>query len=686
MEPEYRQPKSGDPSRVSGILQFLYRYPYRIFIFLRYFCQTMQNDGMFRIKRLYTFILKTFLPVFLMTFFICLFIVLMQFLWKYIDEMVGKGIEMPVLAELFFYAAVTLIPMSLPLALLLASLMTFGNLGERFELLAIKAAGVSLLHVMRPLIVVISFIVVGAFFFQNNILPKAQVKMWTLLYSVRQKSPELDIPEGVFYDQIKGYNLYIKNKNLETGIMYDMVIYDVSKGFEEVMMILADSGKLKLTDDKQFLFLTLYHGESFENLKTQNQNSKNVPYRRETFSQKEILIPFDANFNRMDDGIMQNQYIGKDMHALRASVDSMNLRVDSLGQKYGGDLKRAGYFTLYEDPNDQNTVLQESETVTFDLDSLYAGESILKRQALYERAITRAENIQRDFEFKGMVIHDENRTIRRHQIEMHKKFTLSFACLIFFFIGAPLGAIIRKGGLGMPVIVSVLLFIFYYIIDNSGYKLARDGRWPVWEGIWLSSAVLLPLGIFLTGKAVKDSAVFNRDAYANFLRRLIGKRETRNIALKEVVIEDMNPSTLLAWLDELDALCRRMQAETGDRRQPYLLYWTQGYDRELLLEISRQLEKTVEYAQNSKSQQLINKLSAYPILRNLYLYRPVSSPSVGKWVALLLPITLPAYLLGCRQQRELRSDIAAIRRTGEEIRQLLYDTQQTNTTLAEPLP
>ena len=181
---------------------------------------------MFRIKRLYTFILQTFLPVFLMTFFICLFIVLMQFLWKYVDEMVGKGIEMSVLAELFFYAAVTLIPMSLPLALLLASLMTFGNLGERFELLAIKAAGVSLIHIMRPLIVVICLIVVGAFFFQNDILPKAQVKMWTLLYSVRQKSPELDIPEGVFYDQISGYNLYVKSKNRETGMMKDLMIYD----------------------------------------------------------------------------------------------------------------------------------------------------------------------------------------------------------------------------------------------------------------------------------------------------------------------------------------------------------------------------------------------------------------------------------------------------------------------------
>ena len=209
---------------------------------------------MFYVKRLYRFILKSFLPLFLMTFFICRFIVLMQFLWKYVDEMVGKGLELSVLAELFFYAAVTMVPMALPLAVLLASLMTFGNLGERLELLAIKAAGVSLIQIMRPLAVVIAFIAIGAFFFQNNVLPKAQVKMWTLLYSMRQKSPELDIPEGAFYDQISGYNLYVKQKDHKTGMLRDVMIYDVSEGFDNAMIILADSGKLKLPTTKNIFF------------------------------------------------------------------------------------------------------------------------------------------------------------------------------------------------------------------------------------------------------------------------------------------------------------------------------------------------------------------------------------------------------------------------------------------------
>lgn len=544
---------------------------------------------MFRIKRLYLFILQTFLPLFLMTFFICLFIILMQFLWRYVDELVGKGIEMPVLAELFFYAAVSMVPMSLPLALLLASLMTFGNLGERLELLAIKAAGVSLLHVMRPLVIVVALIAVGAFFFQNDILPKAQVKMYTLLYSIRQKSPELDIPEGVFYDQINGYNLYVKEKDRKTGMMRDMMIYDLSGGFDNAMVILADSGKLKLTEDKQYLFLTLYSGESFENLKSQRTAVNSVPYRRETFSTKEILIPFDAGFNRMDDGVMQNQYIGKDMHELRTSIDSMTLRTDSIGNSFGKELINSGYFTLYNNERRDSTYKGRSAPPTINIDSIYASASLQQRESMLNRAVSRAETVRQDYEYKSILSDGDQRIIRRHEMEMHKKFTLSFACLIFFFIGAPLGAIIRKGGLGTPVVVSVLLFIFYYIIDNSGYKMARDGRWEVWEGMWLSSAVLLPLGIFLTYKAVNDADVFNKDLYINFIYKLIGKKETRHITMKEVIIDEVDINEAEKRIEQIGILCDRMQKNTGKKRQSYYQYWTQGYDKHLLRSLKQKL-------------------------------------------------------------------------------------------------
>ena len=580
---------------------------------------------MFRIKRLYLFILQTFLPLFLMTFFICLFIILMQFLWRYVDELVGKGIEMPVLAELFFYAAVSMVPMSLPLALLLASLMTFGNLGERLELLAIKAAGVSLLHVMRPLVIVVALIAVGAFFFQNDILPKAQVKMYTLLYSIRQKSPELDIPEGVFYDQINGYNLYVKEKDRKTGMMRDMMIYDLSGGFDNAMVILADSGKLKLTEDKQYLFLTLYSGESFENLKSQRTAVNSVPYRRETFSTKEILIPFDAGFNRMDDGVMQNQYIGKDMHELRTSIDSMTLRTDSIGNSFGKELINSGYFTLYNNERRDSTYKGRSAPPTINIDSIYASASLQQRESMLNRAVSRAETVRQDYEYKSILSDGDQRIIRRHEMEMHKIFTLSFACLIFFFIGAPLGAIIRKGGLGTPVVVSVLLFIFYYIIDNSGYKMARDGRWEVWEGMWLSSAVLLPLGIFLTYKAVNDADVFNKDLYINFIYKLIGKKETRHITMKEVIIDEVDINEAEKRIEQIGILCDRMQKNTGKKRQSYYQYWTQGYDKHLLRSLKTEVDNWVEYAQNTRSQILISKLINYPVLRMLLLYPAMSN-------------------------------------------------------------
>ncbi|MDE6174754.1 MAG: LptF/LptG family permease, partial [Duncaniella sp.] len=295
---------------------------------------------MLRIKRMDIFILQSFVPLFMMTFCICLFIVLMQFLWRYIDDLVGKGLGVDVIAELFFYAALTMIPMALPLAILLASLMTFGNLGEQFELTAMKASGISLLRTMAPLIVLMVMIATGAFFFQNDVLPVAQTKMWTLLYSMRQKSPELEIPEGVFYDQIPGYNLFVQEKNRETGVLYEMMIYDVSKGFENSSIILADSGKMSITPDKTHLFLRLWNGESFENIKDAGaSNMRNVPYRRESFSQKDIMLKFDANFNRMDEQGMRSQYVGKNMAELQASIDSMGHRVDSIGDIYGSALR-----------------------------------------------------------------------------------------------------------------------------------------------------------------------------------------------------------------------------------------------------------------------------------------------------------------------------------------------------------
>ena len=632
-----------------------------------------------QMKKLHVFMLKSFVGPFVATFFISMFVLMMQFLWMHIDDLVGKGLDGEIILQLLMYVSMTLVPMGLPLAVLLASLMTFGNLGERLELLAIKAAGISLLQIMRPLVVFLIFVAIGAFFFQNNVLPKSQVKMWTLLYSMRQKSPELDIPEGVFYDQISGYNLYVKQKDHKTGMLYDVMIYDMSSGFDNAMIILADSGKMRMTDDKEHLFLTLYHGESFENLRDQRTStSNNIPYRRETFSMKEIMIAFDANFNRMDDGIMQNQYIGKDLAALQSSIDSMTQRVDSIGDNYANSLKSSGYFALYDRPgvrvSAKDSIREQqaiAEAGSLNLDSIFAGENLQRKQLYLDRAVARAERYKSDYEFRSYTVSDENKVIRRHQIEMYKKFTLSFACIIFFFIGAPLGAIIRKGGLGMPVVVSVFMFIFYYIIDNSGYKLARDGRWEVWEGMWLSSAVLLPLGIFLTYKAVKDSAVFNPDAYINFFKKLLGRQELRKVVLKEVIIEDMYPRVAIEKAQRLSESCHSLLDKIGRKRQSYWKYCLYGYDRESIVKLGNQINELVDYVSNSHSQLVISKLMDYPILRNLWVYRPAPSVKWGYVLVVFFPVGLPLYWIGSYQQRLLRNEIEGVIHTNGELCTLL---------------
>lgn len=611
--------------------------------------------------------LKTFLPVLLMTFTICLFIVLMQFIWQHIKDFVGKGLEISVLAEMFFYAAMSMVPLALPLAILLASLMTFGNLSERYELLAIKASGVSLIKIMRPLIITIVIISIGAFFFQNNVLPTVQVKMWSLLYSMKQKSPALEIPEGVFYNQIEGYNIFVKEKDNKKNMMYGITIYDISGGAENATIIVADSGSLKFTDDKLFLFLTLESGESFENLKSQEGTATTVPYRREVFSRKEILIPFDASFNRVDESTMSNKYVGKNITELKHSIDSMSLIVDSIGSKIGEDLKNSSYYKIIERPSHTPVVQLNTPLSDFDLDNAYAAASVQQRENWTNRALSKARQIKQDYEFKSYRANEQKNLIRRHEIEMHKKFTLSFACLIFFFIGAPLGAIIGRGGLGPSIVVSVALFIFYYIIDNSSYKLARDGVWPVWQGLWLSSMVLLPMGIFFTYKAVNDSAVFNKDAYKNFFRKLFGSNRSRVVNMKEIAIIEVNKHELLDKVNHLEDLCLNFENTYGKKPQSFVSYWTNGYDKALLNSLRDYLESYIEYAQYSKSRLVVLKLMDYPIIRNLKLYQPCNNKKLGSLMALVLPLSIPIYLIGAYVQTLLIREIAAIRKSNKEI-------------------
>ncbi|MBQ9339298.1 MAG: LptF/LptG family permease [Paludibacteraceae bacterium] len=476
------------------------------------------------LKKIDIYLLKNFLGLFLLTFFICIFILLMQFVWMHVKDLVGKGVEISVLAEFFVYAVASVVPLALPLAILLASLMSFGNLGEKFELTAMKAAGISLFRIMRPLAVTVAIISVGAFYFSNNVLPKSQVKLWALIFSLRQKSPEMEIPEGEFYDGIPGYNIYVRHKDHKTAILYDMMIYDYSQGFKNAKVILADSGKIYFTEDKHYLLFKLYSGESFENLdqqqtKATSSNDK-IPYRRESFAEKQMLIDFSTEFNRYDESVLADQHVSKNVSELIESIDSVNVLAHIRSMEQSAQMVDSKYFNRERKAGQQLADYDAEKVGITSVDSLYKRLSSQQKERALQVAVDRAKAMQDQFEYNAIMLDEYKRYVRKHEVELYRKFTLAFACLIFFFIGAPLGAIIRKGGLGAPVVISVIMFIIYYIIDNTGYKMAREALWPAWAGMWLSSFVLLPIGVFLTYKAATDSALFNPEAWIIMAEKL----------------------------------------------------------------------------------------------------------------------------------------------------------------------
>ncbi len=629
---------------------------------------------MLRIKKLDIFILKSFCLLFTGTFFICLFIFMMQFLWRYVDELVGKGLEINVLAQFFFYSGLTLVPASLPLAVLLAALITFGNFGERFELLAMKAAGISLLNIMRPLIVFIAFVCCLSFYFQNVIGPTAQSKLWTLLLSMKQKSPEVDIPEGVFYDEIDGYNLYVKHKDRKTGMLYDVLIYNFDKGFENAQIIKADSGRLEMTADKQHLYLHLYSGEQFENLKSQNMNQRNVPYRREAFSEKHAIIEFDSDFNMMDEGVMSNQSNSKNMRMLQTSIDSISARNDSVGRSYYNDAINSTYRVGTTMSRADSARLVKERQQPINIDSIYRAGTLADRQRWLSAACNNAETVSNDWNFKKTNLESSDYSLRRHMTAWHEKITLSLACMIFFFIGAPLGGIIRKGGLGMPVVVSVLIFIIYYIINNTGYKMARDGNWVVWMGMWTSTAILAPLGAFLTYKSNNDSVVLNADAYINWFKRVAGIRSTRHLFRKEVIIDDPDYQRLPADLDSLSQLCQEYADRRHLKRVPnYFRLWFNEQIDEEMVAINERMEALIEEMANTRSIHLLNQLNNYPIIPVHAHVRPFQRYWLNIACGLFLPVGFFFYFRIWAFRLRLSKDVERIIATNQAIIQLINE-------------
>ena len=631
-----------------------------------------------RIKKFDIFVLKSFGFMFVGTFFICLFIFIMQFLWLYVDEMVGKGIPMDVLAKFFYYAALSLVPKSLPLAVLLAALITFGNFGERVELTAMKAAGIPLIRVMSPLIAFCVGLGMMSFYFQNVTVPHANLQMQTLLISMKQKSPELEIPEGAFYDGIENYNLYVKKKDNNTGMLCGVVIYNMTNGFENATILKADSGRLETTADKQHLKMILYHGEQFENLKDGQINSKNIPYRREQFGEKTMLIEFDNDFDVMDGSFLSGNAMNKNMAQLERDIDSLTVMQDSIGRAYYRQLQGntyASYKLTKADTVKLNEYVEAERVMRINVDSLFHSATRDKRKEWLRNEESRINNLKNETALKSKTVFNADKNIRRHQIEWLNKITMSLACLVFFFIGAPLGAIIRKGGLGMPIVVSVFTFIVYYIIDNSGDKLAKEGAVPVWWGRWVSTFVLGPLGIFLTYQANKDSGVFNADIYKNAFRWLLGLRAKRHYVMKEVIIDDPDYRAVSGELATLSAMCKEYNRTRLPKLMPgYIaLFKANGNRDRALLEITVQLNHIVEQLANSRKQEILNRLCNYPVVSaNAHI-----APFPRKWMNVsagaILPIGLLLYARAVFFRHRLKGDMRQIVKTNKEIQDIIYE-------------
>ena len=634
-----------------------------------------QFFAFFRIKRLDTFILGKFLQLFVGAFFICLFVFVMQFLWRYVDDLVGKGLTLDVLGQFFWHVSVYLVPTSLPLAVLLASLITFGNMGENLELLSMKAAGVPLVRVMRPILLLIIPLSAFVFYFQNEISTNAQKQLRALLVSIKIAQPAVEIPEGVFYN-MRDFNLYVVKKNAQTGMLYNTIIYKMDQGFDRAQIVLADSAKIEMTADKMHMKLTLWSGEQFQNLKTEDVNvfkSESVPYDRETFMYKQLLIDFDANFNQIEANELAFLPQAKNWAALANFIDSMNLQIDSAALASSSDYAgRALPTTKAFTRKDSLATLRALSHVKLNFDSLVAKIPKEKMERARNRTASTLQSFSTEMTWRNEAVEDQEYFVRKHEVEWHQRITLALACLLFFFVGAPLGAIIRKGGLGMPTIISVGIFILYYIINTSGMKMARDGSINMVVGMWMSTFILTPAGAYLTFMANRDSVVFNLDAYIAFLRRLLGFRTKRHLFRKEVIITPPDVTTDLQ-------LAQSIRQEAEDYRQTKRLWLAPNYFRlffrtrpdQRMEQLSDRIEELVEDLANTRDMHVLDTLNRVPFIYAHAHTTPFSRQWINYVFGVLFPLGLiiwvRAWRFRLRLARDLRQTIKCMTKLEEQL-------------------
>ncbi len=485
-----------------------------------------------RLKKLHKLILQSFLGPFVLTFVIVVFVLLMQFLWKYIDDLVGKGLDTHVIAELLMYTSASLVPMALPLAVLLASIMCFGNLGEHNELLAFKSAGISLQKIMAPVIVMVGLITVGAFLFNNNVLPYTNLKMRSLLYDIQKQNPELQIKPGLFDNTIEGYSIRVEDKDSRTSLLKGIQIYDHSEHLGNIVVTIADSGYIRMTSDERHLLFTLYNGYTYTEMqkKSRNKRQKTYPARRDKFEIQEMLVQLvDFGLQRTDENLFKSSYQMMNLSQLENVTDSLINEILANQVELKTVINTTSYYknkTFLYKPEKSDTIIQEKKLLSFNLDTAILAQNREEQIRTLTQAIGSVRNTTNFLNNSYITQDNKVRRLRKYQIETHRKYTLSLACMLFFFIGAPLGAIIRKGGLGMPVVISVLFFIIYYIISLTGEKFSRESVLSPFTGMWISTFIIVPLGAFLTYKASKDSIIMNTETYLNFFKKLFKIKQT----------------------------------------------------------------------------------------------------------------------------------------------------------------
>lgn len=620
----------------------------------------------FKIKKLDLFIIRTFATNLLGTFFICLFIFIMQLLWKWVDDFVDKGLDFSILAQFFSLSAITLVAQALPLAILLASLMTFGNFGEKLELLAMKAAGIPLFRIMRPLIICCTMLGCVSFYFQNVVSPYAQMKLYAIMYSIKQSSPESEIPEKVFYDRLDGYNIYVDKKDKKTGVLYDVIIYDVSGGFENANIVLADSATITSTADEKHMILSMHSGEQFSNLQEQNIQKKNVPYRRETFRQKDLIIEVEGGFELKDASIMKSNADSKNIKELEISIDTLSQQSDSIANNHWLNLKRTTYKAQPKLDSNDSVKMEKNRIYNINVDSVY-NISTKKSKLMWKRSqLNKVKQLKVDYEIKHNIMHSREKDLNKHKISWWNKFTLSLSCIVFFFIGAPLGAIVRKGGLGYPVLISVATFILYYIFNTSGYKMAREGEWHIWLGAWLSTIVLAPLGAFFTYHSNKDSEIFNSDSINRFFRMLFAIPEKRTVTLKEVVIDDPDYSKAVDVLTELHNEARVYKKKNRLKKLPSINSVFFNEKDHTIDDFNDKMEALIEELGNSKDRKVVIMLNTFPVLST----HAITSPFKKRWLNILsiiiFPVGIIIYMRAVKFRRRLVKDLVKIEKNSKK--------------------